>query len=146
MLLCCLAGCCASTRGQCWWLPSSTTQILQLHPGQVAVGRRWEMETDRLKIAPAKTEKWKGNFTLKRRHKKKEKKKKKKYSRVPVSSTSKVHSQQIQGCLLCKAGWELKLKRSLVLPPTAAVVEGFWRTVCSEQSPVSQNNPSSLIL
>lgn len=36
------------------------------------------METDRLKIAPAKTEKWKGNFTLKRHHKKKEKKKKRK--------------------------------------------------------------------
>lgn len=34
------------------------------------------METDRLKIAPAKTEKWKGNFTLKRHHKKKKRKKK----------------------------------------------------------------------
>lgn len=66
------------------------------------------MERDRLKIAPAKTEKWKGNLALKRHHKKK--RKKKKYSRVPVSSTSKMHSRQIQGCLLCKAGWELKLK------------------------------------
>lgn len=34
------------------------------------------METDRLKIAPAKTEKLKGNFTLKRHHKKKKRKKK----------------------------------------------------------------------
>lgn len=61
-------------------------------------------------------------------------------------SRSKVHSWQIQRCLLCKPGRKLKLKGTCFLPPTSSAGTGIWRIVYSEPNPVSQYNPSSLAL
>lgn len=61
-------------------------------------------------------------------------------------SRSKVHSWQVQNCLLCKPGRKLKLKGTCFLPPTPSAVTGIWRIICSEPNRVSQYNPSSLAL
>lgn len=61
-------------------------------------------------------------------------------------SRSKVHSWQVQRCLLCKPGRKLKLKGTCFLPPTSSAGTDIWRIVYSEPNPVSQYNPSSLAL